>query len=335
MKARAPGKLVLSGAYAVLDGAPAIVTAVDRYVTADAARRADFITPEVRAALGTTPEVPWFDAGALRERGEKLGLGSSAAILVATLGARALLEHGPLDDRELAELVFEPALRAHALAQGGGSGVDVASAAFGGTLVFHRTRRASGAAPVEAVVPGEANGVPVSLNGAFSDPNGAPAAAPSIVRSRVPEGVVVETWWSGRPATTADFVRRVKALAAREPSLYAERMGAQVHAADRAMHAVLAGHAEDFIQALTAQRVALHALGAAAEVNIVTEFVARLAAAAPEAAVIPAGAGGGDIVLHVGARPSSPGFRGLAAELGHQLVPLALGARGVHAVGID
>ncbi len=35
MRARAPGKVVLSGAYSVLRGAPAIVTAVDRYVEAD------------------------------------------------------------------------------------------------------------------------------------------------------------------------------------------------------------------------------------------------------------------------------------------------------------
>jgi phosphomevalonate kinase len=306
VKARAPGKLVLSGAYAVLDGAPAIVSAVDRYVTADATRRADFITPEVRAALGADTEVPWFDAGALRERGEKLGLGSSAAILVASLAARTLRERGPLGDFELCELVFEPALRAHAEAQGGGSGVDVAAAAFGGTLVFHR-------------------------KGAEGPADPSRPSVPSIVRSGLPAGVEIETWWSGRPATTADFVRRVKALAVREPSLYAERMGAQVDAAERAVHAALAGHAADFVAALAAQRLALLELGRAAEVNIVTEFVTRLAAAAPEAAVLPAGAGGGDIVLHVGAGPSSPVFRGLAAELAHQLVPLALGARGVHA----
>ena len=35
---RAPGKLVLTGAYAVLEGAPAIVVAVDRYAVADASR---------------------------------------------------------------------------------------------------------------------------------------------------------------------------------------------------------------------------------------------------------------------------------------------------------
>ena len=49
-RARAPGKLVLSGAYAVLSGAPALVAAVDRYVVADSARPTLFDAPEVRAA---------------------------------------------------------------------------------------------------------------------------------------------------------------------------------------------------------------------------------------------------------------------------------------------
>ncbi len=38
MIARAPGKIVISGAYAVREGAPAIVAAVDRYAVADGAR---------------------------------------------------------------------------------------------------------------------------------------------------------------------------------------------------------------------------------------------------------------------------------------------------------
>ena len=63
MRARAPGKLVLSGAYAVLYGAPAIVTAVSRYAIADTGRAAEFVTPEVRAAIGDRC-APWFDANA-------------------------------------------------------------------------------------------------------------------------------------------------------------------------------------------------------------------------------------------------------------------------------
>ena len=48
MIARAPGKLVLSGAYAVLEGAPALVCAVDRYVVA--LRKADYCVEKERHA---------------------------------------------------------------------------------------------------------------------------------------------------------------------------------------------------------------------------------------------------------------------------------------------
>lgn len=301
MRARAPGKLVLSGAYSVLEGAPAIVTAVDRYVTADASRQAELVTPEVREAVGAT-DAPWFDASELREEGEKLGLGSSAAIVVASLATRALRERGLLADAELAELVLEPALAAHARAQGGGSGVDVAAAAYGGTLVFHR-----------------------------ADP-GAEVLAPALFRVGLPAGLVIETWWSRQAASTADFVRRVRALAVRDPEDYATLIAAQSRASDAAVRAVLGGRADEFVAALGEQRRALAALGHAADVDIVTRAVEELDALSEGAAVLPAGAGGGDIVLHVGRMPSPAPFRERAIELGHRLLPLALGARGAHAV---
>ena len=78
MIARAPGKLVLSGAYVVLDGAPAIVAAVDRYAVADTSRAPDFVSDELRAAFGSE-QPPHVDVSALRADGRKLGLGSSAA----------------------------------------------------------------------------------------------------------------------------------------------------------------------------------------------------------------------------------------------------------------
>jgi phosphomevalonate kinase len=296
VSARAPGKLVLSGAYAVLEGAPALVAAVDRWVTADAARPSERVTPEVAAALGDAP-APWFDATTLREGELKLGLGSSAAILVASLAARAVAERGPLGDGELAELTFQRALVAHARAQGGGSGVDVAAAAYGGVISYRRT-----------------------------------AHEPVVKRVTLPAAVVVETWWSGAPATTSDFVRRVHDLRARDPDSYGALLGAQSDAARKAEQAVLGGDPAAFVAALHAQRAALGALGRVAGVEIVTPAATRLAAAASPAAVLPAGAGGGDILLHVGFEPSSADFRALAASLGHRLLPLVLGARGVHAL---
>ena len=92
MIARAPGKLVLSGAYVVLEGAPALVAAVDRYVAADTRKPADRITEEVQAALdlGMLARAPWFDAGALRtalpEGGSrKLGVGSRSGAVEQAL----------------------------------------------------------------------------------------------------------------------------------------------------------------------------------------------------------------------------------------------------------
>ncbi len=116
VRAGAPGKVVISGAYAVLEGAPAVVSAVSRYAWADARRTADFVTPEVKAALGDGP-APWFDASALRGR---------------TRQARARLERGhpgrvprrprALDTaswptRRWLQSVLERALAAHRAAQ--------------------------------------------------------------------------------------------------------------------------------------------------------------------------------------------------------------------------
>src|SRR5262245_13182412 len=127
MKASAPGKLVLSGAYSVLEGAPAIVTAVDRYVHCDSRVPAALVTPEVRAALHAGA-APSFDASELRAGDRKLGLGSSAAILVASLAAADEREFA--SERALRESIWEPALTAHRSAQGGGSGIDVAASTW-------------------------------------------------------------------------------------------------------------------------------------------------------------------------------------------------------------
>src|ERR1700723_1637129 len=88
MKVIAPGKVLLFGAYSVLEGTKALVVAVDRYAVADTEHLAPSSSREVRAAIGDEP-APALDLTSLHQAGEKLGLGSSAAALVATLGARA------------------------------------------------------------------------------------------------------------------------------------------------------------------------------------------------------------------------------------------------------
>ena len=149
MRARAPGKVVVTGAYSVLEGAPAIVAAVDRYVTADTELVGDRLTDEVRAAGVTAPI--WFDASALRQDERKLGLGSSAAILVACLAAKSLEQFGSVPPEQLARRVFAPALFAHRIAQAGGSGVDVAAACFGGVIEYRKGESEPDFQPLETM----------------------------------------------------------------------------------------------------------------------------------------------------------------------------------------
>lgn len=300
--ARAPGKVVLSGAYAVLSGAPAIVCSVDRYVTADSARPAQLVTAEVAAALDAGERAPWFDASALREADRKLGLGSSAAILVASLYALERDARPQLGHEALVELVFRRALVAHRTAQAGGSGVDVASSTFGGTLGYR-------------LVDGE------PLHEALS----------------LPSSLVVELWTCPESASTRELLFAVSELAARSPDEHQRLLAAQALAAEQALSASREADGPSLVAALRAQHRALHALGRAAGARIVTPELADLNAAAESqnGVLIPAGAGGGDMALFVGPHPSTQALRVALAARAHQLLPAALSVRGVAAGARD
>jgi phosphomevalonate kinase len=297
MIARAPGKIVISGAYAVLEGAPALVMAVDRYAIADGSRSPELITPEMRPALGA--EVPpWVDGSALRARGQKLGLGSSSAILVAALGARELRRHGYLGDQRLKELVFRPALRAHAQAQGGGSGIDVAASVHGGTLVARR------------------QGDDLLLD-----------------RARLPSGLHLAVWSCGRSGSTPELLHRVRLLRRARPAVYARWIQGLGAASVAALDACDRNSTADFLRALSHQWTGLASLGRAADAPIVTREVNALGEYArdEEGVVLPSGAGHGDVALFAGLRPPTPRLLALARELGHEPLELGLSARGVHA----
>lgn len=160
--ARAPGKLFLTGEWVVLRGAPALVAAVDRHAVVTVEPGADGIEVESLAEgrrdrfdPAGDDALPGGDAGAVlaavRQRGEspralrvvvdsraflvgerKLGLGRSAATLVAAAGALGP-EQGPAR-------ILERALAANALFQSGqGSGADVAAAVHGGVIEARRS----------------------------------------------------------------------------------------------------------------------------------------------------------------------------------------------------
>jgi phosphomevalonate kinase len=164
LKARAPGKLVALGEYAVLDGAPAVVLAIDRYAQAAVEPRADGLCrltmragadEECAFAPGTAsgaalvdlvaaaaPKLAWtavIDSRAFYSGGAKLGLGSSAAVLVAWAGAFAAFAHAR--GTGVAPPHVAALIELHRQFQGGrGSGLDVAASFTGGAITFSLAR---------------------------------------------------------------------------------------------------------------------------------------------------------------------------------------------------
>jgi phosphomevalonate kinase len=172
--ASAPGKFVLSGEYAVLDGAPAICVAVDRRAVVmiephDADHhvvRAPGFTTAVGRFSTAAGGMTWLGAGqdfglfeavwhasrpvladgflaisldtcAFRDpdNGSKIGLGSSAALTAAL--ATALESLG-------GESAAKVAHAAHRQFQGGsGSGVDIACSIAGGAIEYRMAQRRS------------------------------------------------------------------------------------------------------------------------------------------------------------------------------------------------
>ncbi len=292
MKVVAPGKLLLFGAYAVLEGAPAIVVSVDRYAVADPARVEPAPSREVRAAFGNAP-APHVDATALYEGGAKLGLGSSAAVLVASLGARAVARGQDLARSETRKAIFHEARAAHAAAQGGGSGVDIAASTFGGALAYV----------------------------ARPDPE-----ADAIT---LPPGLSLVAFWSGVSARTSDLRARVEALRARDARTHAAALDALADASRAALGSLT--DLPRFVAAAAATSRALASLGRVADAPVVPGAFAELATHADreDAAFYPSGAGGGDVGVWIGVAPPSPSFLERCTTLGMRVLDVGMERAGV------
>ena len=318
LSADAPGKVFLTGEYAVLDGAPAVVAAVDRRVTVrcQLTPGADGLMVESlaeggRRTVDVAGPAPDGDAGAVlaalrvaRARGfatgrieavvdsrafllggRKLGLGRSAATVVAAVAALGAGD------------VFDLARQAHADFQDGrGSGADVAASFHGGIVEVQRR--------------GEA----------------------LAVRARtLPAGLHLVIGYTGESAPTGPMLRRFEAT-------HAPRTLRDLHtAAERAADACARADAGAFLAAVDASGDLLAALGREAGIPVVTPALARLVALARRAgaAAKPSGAGGGDCGIAL-ARSPEEAAAVRAAWAADGLVPLALsiaaeGVRHAHA----
>lgn len=327
--ARAPGKLFLAGEYAVLDGAPAIVAAVDRYVEVrlrlepatrvtriEAPGHCDplEITPgaapparaelrfvlaaigEVRTRLELTDcglEIQVLSAlenGAGAER--KLGLGGSAAVTAAVTAA--LFAAAGRDVAAVHAEIFAAALAAHRAAQGNsGSGADVAAAVHGGLLLF--------------------------------EPR--PESPPRLGALALPAGAALLAAWSGRAAATGPLVQGYLALERGARAAFVDAARAAVAALAGAL---AAGRVDP--AALDRNGEALESLALGSGLPLLTPELDRIVALAREAGAGAkiSGAGGGDCAIALAADADTAArVRRLWREAGIEVLELNVAPQGV------
>jgi len=320
--ASAPGKLILTGEYAVLDGAPAIVLAMNRRAVAtrgpntrlrgsspflialadEVAQRFGADSIAARAALEVAVDSSEFYDGA-----QKLGLGSSAAVTVAAAAYAIAAQFG--DARGHRDALLAIALAAHARAQGDrgarGSGADIAAAVYGGAIIYK-----------------------MATDG---------LSLPTIERGRWPHTVTLIPFFTGASADTAALVSQVEAArqtkrVAVEAALaaIAEASRATCSALDVQTHADLA--ATGVLAGLRLAAVATDRLAQATGVALIPGCVAaaRSAMQALGGTAKTTGAGGGDVAIAV--IPTTADVTkatSLLIELGCQPLQLSVDDRGV------
>lgn len=285
LTASAPGKLVLSGEYAVLLGAPAIAVAVNRrarvivscadaghhtvtapgfaagpgqfevrdgeFVWLDGAR--DFgLLESVWTALG--PELPAHIALELDTRsfrdtatGSKLGIGSSAALAVAL--THALAEVGARSG-DAASAAFD----GHRRFQGGlGSGVDIACGVHGGLVEYSMEKN-------------------------------------ETRHLDWPDGLQMAVFWLGVPVSTGERIERFRQQPPRPSS------EALLRASGDMADTWVAGSAQDILAAYPAYIDILREFSADYGLGIFDAGHAELSGIAESTGVVykPCGAGGGD-----------------------------------------
>lgn len=311
--ASAPGKMMVCGEYAVLNGAPAVVAAVQtratvRWVTEETEHTAtEKRYPEAfaarqlaEAALGI--EVPGHlevDVRKLRRGATKLGVGSSAA--AAAAAARAVYAWVEHDD---ADGVMRAAQDGHRKVAPQGSNADVAASVLGGYVAFRRP-------------------------GGVKDPRFEAAT------TTLPKGLTLRIAWTGQAASTRELVALVNALREASPAVYDDAMG-RLDRLSEEFVAALGSSAEAAVEAAAAYHAAMAKLGDAAGAPIVEERLKKVAALAEQAggAAKPSGAGGGDVALGFFASvDAAERFSVLCGKAGVEVLELPLGGPGAVAGG--
>jgi phosphomevalonate kinase len=322
--AHAPGKLVALGEYAVLDGAPALVLAVDRYAiaridpSADGLCRLTTLLPspaDYRFEPGSPSGValvdlvtagapvavpPWrgsLDSAAFFAAEGKLGLGSSAAALCAW--AAAFAAYRGLNGERAEAPTLDGLIALHRALQGGrGSGLDIAASFTGGAIVYR-------------------------LDG---------PSKPQIGSVRLPNSVGFAGIFAGRSASTPELVAHYRAWRIGHPEQAAAIQRSLGTIAEAGCVAARRNDAATLLGAIEEYGRALQNLGESIGAEIVTAEHRRIGEHARRYGVAykVSGAGGGDLGL-AGSLDAEAleSFKQAVRSLGFQVIDFSVAEHGL------
>jgi phosphomevalonate kinase len=338
--ASAPGKVVILGEYAVLEGAPALAMAVDRRV------RVELTTNDGAywsvAAPGWThrPARFHFDAcGHPRFAAdgepfrmpvhvmEKMFSGRGHRPMIPfhlTLDSTALMQAGPgggaklgLGSSAALTVALCHALGYYVASQHGGAHTPDLS-----TLIdIHcglQTRLGSGV------------DVAASLLGGLIEYNRLPA--PQAQPAELPQDVEYCFVWSGVPAVTTRFLAAVARWRRDHPERFRRLIAPLMEIAASGTLAARAGDGDEFLRVVSEYAAALQMLGEASGADILSEPHRRLRELAGRRDVVykPCGAGGGDIGIGMSRDPDALAeFRADLCAENFQSLSLSMDRKGV------
>lgn len=350
--ASAPGKLVLLGEYAVLEGAPAVTMAVDRRagVTLRATQdgRCSVLAPDVVEgrqpfAIGAGGLPDWSAAGAAAARlnlvDEVLrGLAADGLGLVPGSGFELRLDTSAFFDalgaqRQKLGLGSSAALTvalASALAAFAGHAGAMAERGdwLARLLALHRGFQGGQGSGVDVATSLAGGLIAYRLSGRDGRPDAVPMPWPAALHRAF--------IWSGNSASTPKFLailRDWRRAAAAHEADYGARMAALTATAEASVSALVDGDAGGFLYCAGAYGRELRALGQASGVDIWSaahEAIAALAGRHDGVVYKPCGAGGGDVGVLFATDPERlAAALAQLADAGFARVPLAVDPTGL------